>query len=108
MPLVHTPSLVVLVSSVVCPSHTVVAPPIVAGNGITVTNATAEQPVGNVYTILAVPADMPLTTPVGDTVATDGAPADQIPPGVGATNVLLAPTHNDDNPSIGSGAGFTT
>lgn len=46
--LLHAPPLVVFVSAVVRPEHTVRVPVIAAGNGFTVNVVTALQPVGKV------------------------------------------------------------
>ena len=46
--LVHVPPLTELVNVVERPTHTAVAPPIAAGEGLMVTGVETKQPVGNV------------------------------------------------------------
>lgn len=46
--LAHVPPVVVLVNSVACPAHTVIAPVMPDGKGFVVTTLVAEQPVGKV------------------------------------------------------------
>jgi hypothetical protein len=73
VPLLQVPPVVALVSVVVAPAHTLVAPDIVAGIVLTVTTVVARQPVINVYVILVVPAVRPVSMPdVAPIEATDG------------------------------------
>jgi hypothetical protein len=44
---VQSPPGIVLLSAIVCPSHTVVAPAMLDGNGLTVISVALIQPVGN-------------------------------------------------------------
>jgi len=65
--LLHVPPPVASLSEVVCPTHTDSVPDIVAGCVSTVTMVvTAQLPMA--YDITVVPAPMPVTTPVADTV----------------------------------------
>ncbi len=69
---------------VVAPWQIAMAPVMVAGAACTVSVVVAAQPAGRVYTISAVPADTPVTTPAGVTVAIADAPDCllQVPPPV--------------------------
>lgn len=61
-----------------------------------------------VYVITAVPADIPVTTPVNDpTVATVVLPLVQVPPGTVSVNAVVSPTQIFNTPSIGPGGRFT-
>ena len=62
-----------------------------------------------VYEITAVPAEIPVTTPVLLTVATFGESVSQSPPSVAFANVEVEPTQTDVVPVIGAttGNGFT-
>jgi hypothetical protein len=82
-------------------------PVIAAGKGLTVTTAVAIQPVDNVYVITGVPAAIPLTTPVGNTVASNGSPLLQLPPVLPSLNVVVNPGHTLITPVITDGNGFT-
>ena len=61
------------------------------------------------YDMMAVPAEIPVTTPVLLIVATFGESVSQSPPGVVFANVVVEPTHTDAVPVIGAttGEGFT-
>lgn len=88
-------------------SHTVLAPPIAAGFGFTVTTAETVQPVPNEYIIVDVPGVNPLTSPVAEpTVATPVALLVHSPP-PGDDKVVVDPTHTFRLPVIGDGADIT-
>ena len=83
-------------------------PVIPAGCGLTVIMMPEAQPVDNVYDILALPADIPLTTPVdAPTVAKPGPMLSQVPPDGVAANVVVAPTQTLADPVIADGVGLT-
>jgi hypothetical protein len=92
------------------PIHVLAKPVIGAGSGFTVTVVSTLQPVGNVNTIVAVPADVPVTTPVDVLI---GATAELLllqvpgPPGDELVRTVVDPTHTVNVPSIGNGLGFT-
>ncbi len=78
------------------------------GVGLTVIAFVRIQPVDPVYVIVAVPAEIPVTTPVVlPTVATPGALLVHVPPGVASVNVIVEPTHTADGPAITAGNAFT-
>lgn len=89
--LVHVPPGVASVNAVVNPWHTVVTP-VIGAKGYTVTVVTAVQPSDVVYTIVAVPPDIPravpLLTPI---VATAGLPLLHVPPVVPLLSVDVLP-----------------
>jgi hypothetical protein len=79
---------------VVAPIHTLVVPNIAVGTGVTVTVIFVEQPVPNVYTIVAVedgkPELTPPTMPVLEvTVATAGFRLLQVPPPVASLSEVV-------------------
>lgn len=107
LPLSHVPPGVASVSVVVSPGHTLSVPLMAAGKGFTVTTVVVMQPVANVYVITAVPAAMPVTTPVdGATVATSRLPLLHVPPGMVLLSVVVAPSHTLATP-VDEGVGFT-
>ena len=65
LPLVQVPP-AELVYGIDAPVHIVLGPDIGAGEGITVTTAVCWHPAPSVYTIVAVPAVIPVTPPVAD------------------------------------------
>jgi hypothetical protein len=78
--LLHVPPPGASVSDIVPPVHTVVAPIIADGNGLTVTTVVVKQPEGKVYVIVAVPVDGPVVTkPEDETAAIPGALLPQVP-----------------------------
>jgi len=108
---VHEPPVISLLSVMLEPTHIRVMPEI-AGFGLTVIISVLAQPVPTVYEIVAVPAARPVTV-CGD----DGAPAVpivatpvlellQVPPVLTSLTVIVAPTHTDVLPVIGSGSGM--
>jgi len=90
------------VKAIVDPTHTVVAPEIV-GTAFTVTVCEAEQPFEFVYVIVAVPAELPVTTPLASTVATaaselvHGLVVAEVPD---PDNVIVDDSHTEDKPVI--------
>ena len=105
--LLHVPPAVASPNVVVDPTHTERVPVIAAGNGLTVTVAVREHPVGKVYDITEVPAETPVTTPVDElTVATAGVALLQVPPAVALLNVVVDPTQTDIVPVITAGSGL--
>ena len=77
--------------------------PVITGNAFTVTFVVCEQPVLFVYVIIAVPAAIPVITPVLLTVATaifedcQGLDSEAVPD---PTKVVVAPTHTAVVPVI--------
>lgn len=67
-------------SVVVCVTHTASKPVMAAGFGFTVTVAMATHPVGRVYVTSAVPAVMPVTSPVPIPTVMFVALVPQVPP----------------------------
>lgn len=58
--------------------------------------------------MIAVPADMPLTTPDSEPMAAIPGEADiHVPPLVPSSKVVVAPTHTTDDPETGKGSGLT-
>jgi len=106
--LLQVPPVMVSVHVVVRPIHTVAAPVITDGIGVTVTVAVEKQPVGMVKLIIAVPPEIPVTTPVvGFTVATEVVLLLHVP-GSGGGIVdkgVVAPAHIDSVPVIAGATG---
>jgi hypothetical protein len=103
--LAHVPVPVELLSVVDISSHTLNVPVIVAGNGFTVTVLLIVQPVDvSVNVIFAVPAALPVTTPVAaSTLAIPKLLLDHVPaPDVLVSEVLL-PIHTSAVPVIALG-----
>ena len=110
--LLHVPPAVALSRSVVLPVHTVAAPVMAAGSGLTVTTAVAAHPVDVLMIlIVTVPAAMPPTRPVAElTVPTATSDDCQVPPGTGAgmlDNAVVEPTQTAAVPVMGAGTGAT-
>lgn len=105
--LLQVPPLVALVSEILAPAHTAVGPVIAAGAGLTVIAVVVKQPVPNVYVIVAVPANIPLTMPVPDpTLATAVLLLAHVPPPTELLNVLVVPSHTFITPVMAGGGGF--
>ena len=116
LPLVQIPKGAVDASVVVEPTQTESAPVITPaiGEGLTVIAYLAvalPQVFVNVYTIVSMPAEIPVTTPVGETVA---MPVDTllqliVPETEVSASVMLAPGHTESGPEItpAFGSGFT-
>lgn len=94
--LLQVPPVVVLLTVVVCPTHTCSVPAIAAGSGFTVTVAVRIHPVPSEYVIVAVaavvlPVSTPLTVPIPSTVATVVLLLAQVPPAVVVLSDVVAP-----------------
>ncbi len=105
--LVHAPPAVVLLSDVLKPRHTLDAPVITAGNGLTVTVAETEN-VDIAYTIVAVPAVTPVTTPAVLMVATDVLLLLHVPPDAEMLSAVVEPSHTSSVPEISPSIGLST
>ena len=57
--------------------------------------------------VAAAPGKIPVTLPVGSTVATYAALVLQVPPAVMSVNGSVPPTQTTDSPMMADGAGFT-
>jgi hypothetical protein len=96
------------VNGVVMPSHTVGAPTIGAGVGLTVKEYVAAHPEGKVYEIVVIPGDTVVTTPVAEPiVATPVAVLDHTPPVVASERVTMSPMQADAGPVIAAGDAIT-
>jgi len=90
--LLHVPPASGLPSSVVCPMHTWKIPVITPGNGSTVAIIVCRQPVvAFMYVIWAIPAPIPVNTPVGDISAMPVLPELHTPPGVKSYRFVVWP-----------------
>ena len=105
--LLHTPPPVASLSALVAPTHKVIVPVIASGAGVTVIVFVTVQPEPSEYVIIAVPALMPVTTPVVKSTLTVVAVLVQLPPVITSLRVIVAPTHTDDGPVIPNGDGLT-
>ena len=94
-------------NDVLCPWHTIGRPPIGVGCGFTVTTRLVVQPVGGVYTMVAVPRLTPVTTPPASTEPTAGRVLLQVPPVVASASEVVLPIHICGLPVMGSVGGFT-
>ena len=94
---------------VVAPIQIPVTPVITEGSGLTVIVLYAEHPVeANPYVMVAVPAVMPVTSPVDDpTVATEVLLLLHTPPLVASLSAVVNPTQTAAVPVIGTGVGLT-
>ena len=99
--LLQSPPSVASIRTMVCPTQTTESP-VTGVIGFTTTGAIFGQPTAP-KVIITVPADNPVTIPVEPTVASDGDPDDQEPPGVASVRVVVLPTHTLNVPNIGSG-----
>jgi hypothetical protein len=103
--LLHVPPDIASLRVVVDPTHTLNVPPIAGGAGFTVMIRVAAQPVGNVYVIMAVPADTPTTSPVVTPVVTAVAMPVllllHVPAPVVSVKVIDCPWHTLPGPSTG-------
>ena len=78
------------------------------GADITVTTVVVLQPVGSVYVIPAVPAAIPLSTPVPATMgATAVAPLLHVPPDVVLVRDTVVARQTVVGPPMGAGSAFT-
>ena len=106
--LVHVPPVTASLNVMVPPMHTPVGPRIDVGEGLTLITVVVQQPVGNLYVIVAVPRDTPVTIPLLiPTVATDVLLLVHVPPAVGSLIDMVAPTQTAVGPVIVPGSGFT-
>ena len=106
--LLHVPPAGVEFKVVVKPTQTLVVPVIVVGFGFTVTTAVTDgvQPVE--YEIVAVPARLPVTTPVNEpTLAVAEALLLHVPPVTASVKLVTNPTHTESAPNILPGAAVT-
>src|SRR4051812_41154478 len=92
--LLHIPPGIPFVRFTANPAQTVCEPPIAGGSVSTVITIVVMHPVGNVYVIIAVPADTPVTSPdARPATATDILPLVQVPPTIASCNVVVDATH---------------
>ncbi len=106
-PLIHVPPEAALVSVVFEPTQTVPSPVIAGGAGVTVTTVVRMHELETVYVIVVVPIETGVTTPVDEIVATEGVPADHVPP-VGVEERVMVPAgHRANVPLIVAGKLFT-
>ena len=83
-------------------------PPLIVGNGLTVTTVATAQPLASVYEIVVVPAETPVTIPVPDPIlATPVLVLVQIPPPVASLSRIVCPTQVVELPVIAAGAALT-
>ena len=80
-------------------------PEIGKGAALTKMGVVVRHPVGSVYVTVAVPPDMPVTTPAGFIVATVDGVQLQVPPP--SNNEVVVPAHKVVVPEIVAGSGFT-
>ena len=107
-PLAHLPPGVASVKVDGIPTHTLVEPVMAAGNGLTVSVATAKQPVAKRYVIIDVPCETPETTPDKEpTVATPVWLLIHVPPGVVLVRINDDPTQTGETPPMAAGTGLT-
>jgi hypothetical protein len=99
--LLQVPPVVVDVSRLVPPLHSVVVPLIAAGNPLTVTNVVVKQPELKPYVIVVFPAATPVTKPVDVTVAAAGKLELHVPPDAALLNDNVEPTQTGAFPVIG-------
>ena len=106
--LLQVPPAVASASVIVKPLHTTFGPVMGAGVGLTVMTVLAEQPLGNATTIVAVPANTPVTTPDNEpTVAFVVELLLQVIPVVTSLNVIVLPSQTDAGPVIAAGLALT-
>jgi hypothetical protein len=106
--LVQVPPEDEFVSVVPNPTQAFAIPLIAAGLLFTVIITNDLQPVGKEYVIVAVPAPIPVTTPVDETMlATVGWLLDHVPPETVLVIVAVAPIHRAELPEIAEGSGLT-
>jgi hypothetical protein len=105
--LLHAPPEVRSVNGTVNPAHSVFIPEIADGTGFTVTPVVVAHPVGNVYVMITLPADIPAVKPVDTpTVAMAVLLLLQAPPPPSA-NSVVEPTHTTGVPVVAAGNGLT-
>jgi hypothetical protein len=107
-PLLQLPPVVAFVAVVVEPTQVARLPPIVAGNGLTVSVTELEQPVVSVHIIVTVPAEIPVTIPEDEpTVAMAVLLLDQVPPAGLLVSVVVEPSHTAGAAGLITGNGYT-
>jgi hypothetical protein len=105
--LAHVPPPAMSLSVMFPPGQTVAAPEIGA-MGLTVMVLVIKQLFGAVYEMIAVPAPLPVTTPVESPMpATPGLLLAQVPPVVMSLRVMLLPLHSLAGPLMDDGSGST-
>ena len=93
---------------VVAPMVTKGALVIAAGDALMVIVVVLMHPLPSEYVMVAVPGDIPVTTPVAEsTVAFAGLLVDQMPPGVAWLSAVVAPTQTLSVPFMAAVAAFT-
>jgi hypothetical protein len=106
--LLHTPPAVASDKVVVAATHTVVAPVIPAGKGLTEKEVVTKQPAGNVYVMVSGPCETPVTKPVTEpTVANAVLLLLHRPPPETSLKALTRPTQTLVIPVIAAGDGLT-
>lgn len=105
----HVPPDVAVASVVVFVIQVLAVPVIAAGRSLTVIVFVAKHPVAVIlYVIMAVPAVIPVTTPVVEpTDALDGLLLCQVPPLSVLDSEMVPLTHTAEEPAIVAGTGFT-
>ena len=108
--LVQVPPVTISVYVIGIPIQMIFGPIIGPGTGLTVTIVAIWQPVDvNVYMIVVVPVNKPLTIPeVEPIVAIAVLVLVQVPPGVASVSKMVVPGHKADGPTINAGIGLTT
>lgn len=106
--LLHTPPLILSLSSIVLPEHAADAVPVMgAGCVYTVTACVARQTPPVAYTIYMLPCATGYTVPVALTVATELLVLLHTPPGVGSVSEIVEPVHTIEGPEIPAGGTCT-
>lgn len=91
---IHVPPAGVHVSVVVAVLHNPAGPAIAAGVAFTVTSTVRKHPLVNLYVMVDVPVETPVTVPLGDwIVATPVLLLVQTPRVVILTRLVVVPTH---------------
>lgn len=104
--LLHVPPEEVVINVVLLPAHRLIVPDIAAGTRLTVTTSDVVQPAVVVYTMVAVPAATPVTTPDATlTAAVEVILLLQVPPEGVELNVVVAPSQTVSVPDKGVGIG---
>jgi hypothetical protein len=108
LPVVQIPPDTEFIRFSVLPAHTTLAPVIVDGAGVTLTNCVALHPLLSTYVILALPALIPDTKPVlAPTDATVASLLLQVPPVIPLVYNELAPKQIVADPLIAVGVLLT-
>jgi hypothetical protein len=97
--ILHVPAGVTSAIEMVAPGQTDEGPVMAEGAAMTVTIFVTVQPEPMTYDIVAVPADMPVTTPDDDpTEATKGEPELHVPPVTESVKAVGSPIQTTDGP----------